>query len=286
MTNRSPDDRITICFESIQHPPLFLPSNEQMKVAACTLLLLLVSSPSVLAQGSSGLPDAPQPTPGSAPDSHGLKYVAVRLLKDQGDIYAAPFRPANYRVKYIIPFVIVAAFIPADRHLSGYLPVNGYNAATTFSNVALGGTGAVAAGLFIYGSMQNDDHARETGLLTAESFVNSAALYAVTNVIAGRQRPNEGNGHGDFFTNNTLDSSFPSGHATLQFSMSSVLAHEYPSLGSKLLWYGLGTAVAASRVVGREHFPSDVIMGGTLGYLVGTHIYHAHSSRVIPKGKH
>ena len=112
---------------------------------------------------------------------------------------------------------------------------------------------------------------------------NSAALYAVTNVIAGRQRPNQGNGHGDFFTNNTLDSSFPSGHATLQFSMSSVLAHEYPSLGSKILWYGLGTAVAASRVVGREHFPSDVIMGGTLGYLVGTHIYHAHSSARDPK---
>ena len=86
---------------------------------------------------------------------------------------------------------------------------------------SLGSTGAVAAGLFLDGSMENDDHARETGLLTAESFANSAALYAVTNVIAGRQRPNEGNGHGDFFQNNALDSSFPSGHATLQFSMSS-----------------------------------------------------------------
>jgi membrane-associated phospholipid phosphatase len=258
-----------------------------MKVAASTILLFVLTSPFALAQASSGLPDAPQPTPTTTADSdHGLKYVAVRLLKDQRDIYTAPFKPANYQAKYIIPFIIVAAFIPADRHLSGYLPVKGYNAASTFSNVALGGTGAVAAGLFLYGLKENDDHARETGLLTAESFANSAALYAVTNVIAGRQRPTEGNGHGNFFQNNALDSSFPSGHATLQFSMSSVLAHEYPSLGSKILWYGLGTAVAASRVVGRDHFPSDVIMGGTLGYLVGTHIYHAHRSRVIRKDKH
>ena len=256
-----------------------------MKVAACTLLLAVLTSPSAIAQTSSTPPDAPQPAPTTNSD-HGLKYITVRLLKDQRDIYTAPFRPSNYRAKYIIPFIIIAAFIPADRHLSGYLPVKGYNAATTFSNAALGGTGAVAAGLFLYGWKENDDHARESGLLTAESFVNSAALYAVTNVIAGRQRPTEGNGHGDFFTNNTLGSSFPSGHATLEFSMSSVLAHEYPSLGSKILWYGLGTAVAASRVVGRDHFPSDVIMGGTLGYLVGTHIYHAHSSRVIPKDKH
>lgn len=251
-----------------------------MKVAACALLLALTVC-SAFSQ-SNGLPDAPQPSTNS---DHGLKYVTIRLLKDQRDIYTAPFHADNYKAKYIIPFVVVAAFIPADKHLSGYLPVNGYSAANTFSNVALGGTAAVAAGLYIYGSMESDDHARETGLLSAESFINAAALYAVTNVIAGRQRPNQGNGHGDFFENNTLDSSFPSGHATMEFSMDSVLAHEYPSVASKIFWYGLGTAVSASRVIGRDHFPSDVIMGGTLGYLVGTHIYHAHSSRVIHKDK-
>ncbi len=257
-----------------------------MKVAAFALLVALTSSPA-LSQGDAGLPNAPKPSSSSTTGSqHGLEYIAVRLLKDQRDIYTAPFHSTSYRAKYIIPFMIVAAFIPADRHLSGYLPVKGYSQASTFSNVALGGTGAVVAGLFLYGSMEGNDHARETGLLSAESFANAAALYAVTNVIAGRQRPTEGNGRGDFFSNNTIDSSFPSGHATLEFSMDSVLAHEYPSTLSKILWYGLGTAVAGSRVIGRDHFPSDVIMGGTLGYLVGTHIYHAHSNRVILKQKH
>lgn len=253
-----------------------------MKVAACALLLIAVA---VSAQTGSTLPDAPQPAASSSQSRHGIDYVAIRLLKDQRDIYTAPFHAKNYRAKYIIPFIVVAAFIPADRHLSGYLPVNGYAAANTFSNVALGGTAAVAAGLFLYGEVKNDDHARETGLLSAESLANSAALYAVTNVIAGRQRPTQGDGHGHFFSNNTLDSSFPSGHATMEFSMDSVLAHEYPSLASRIFWYGLGTAVAGSRVIGRDHFPSDVIMGGTLGYLVGTHIYHVHSKRVISKDK-
>jgi len=51
-----------------------------------------------------------------------------------------------------------------------------------------------------------------------------------------------------------------------------------------LVW--TGTAVATARILERDHFPSEVIMGGTLGYLAGTDIYHAHSSRVIPKDKH
>jgi len=84
-----------------------------MKAAACTILLFALTSPFALAQASSGLPDAPKPAPTATDNSdHGFKYVAVRLLKDQRDIYTAPFRPANYRAKYIIPFVIVAALFP------------------------------------------------------------------------------------------------------------------------------------------------------------------------------
>jgi hypothetical protein len=47
-------------------------------------------------------------------------------------------------------------------------------------------------------------------MLTAESLANVSALYAVTDVIAERERPNQGNGHVNFFENNALGSSFPS----------------------------------------------------------------------------
>ena len=32
----------------------------------------------------------------------------------------------------------------------------------------------------------------------------------------------------------------------------------------------------AADFVGRNHFPSDVWVGSILGYLIGTHIFHAH----------
>ena len=33
------------------------------------------------------------------------------------------------------------------------------------------------------------------------------------------------------------------------------------------------------RIQGREHFPSDVLVGGAIGYLVGGYIFDHHSSR-------
>ncbi len=255
-----------------------MPSCNSHESCACTILLFVLTSSFALAQVSSELPDAPKPAPTAARPTRniGIKYIAVRLVKDQRDIYTAPFRPSNYQAKYIIPFVIVAAFIPADRYL---LRISAHQGLQRRHYILQRRFGQYRRrrlpASFSTAPWRTTITPVKLDCSPPKASPNSAALYAVTNVIAGRQRPNEGNGHGDFFQNNALDSSFPSGHATLQFSMSSVLAHEYPSLGSKFLWYGLGTAVAASRVVGRDHFPSDVIMGGTLGYLVGT----AHLSR-------
>jgi membrane-associated phospholipid phosphatase len=58
--------------------------------------------------------------------------------------------------------------------------------------------------------------------------------------------------------------------------MATAMAHEYPSTRSKLLWYGVGATVAITRVTARQHFPSDVIAGSALGYLIADHIFHTH----------
>src|SRR5262249_18712949 len=100
------------------------------------------------------------------------------------------------------------------------------------SNVGLIGTEATVGALYIYGLKNHNEHAHEAGFLETESFVDSYAMKELVNVISGisgRLRPEEGNGHGDFFVNHSFDSSFPSGHAMLTWSMASVLADEYPS---------------------------------------------------------
>jgi hypothetical protein len=55
-----------------------------------------------------------------------------------------------------------------------------------------------------------------------------------------------------------------------------VVAARYPGWRMRLAAYGLATTVSASRVMARQHFPSDVVVGSTLGYLIGGYVVHKH----------
>ena len=39
---------------------------------------------------------------------------------------------------------------------------------------------------------------------------------------------------------------------------------------------GTASAVSISRITARKHFPSDVVVGGVLGWLVGREVYNRH----------
>jgi PAP2 superfamily len=41
--------------------------------------------------------------------------------------------------------------------------------------------------------------------------------------------------------------------------------------------YVLAAGVSVARVTGRNHFPSDVVVGSAIGYLVGGYVYRRHS---------
>ncbi len=55
-----------------------------------------------------------------------------------------------------------------------------------------------------------------------------------------------------------------------------MIAHEYPGPLTDLLAYGAATAIAASRVMGKEHYPSDVVVASAIGWLVGREVYRRH----------
>ena len=40
--------------------------------------------------------------------------------------------------------------------------------------------------------------------------------------------------------------------------------------------YSLATIVSVSRVTARRHFPSDVVVGSTMGFLIGRYMVRAH----------
>jgi membrane-associated phospholipid phosphatase len=176
--------------------------------------------------------------------------------------------------------------IATDSNASGALPGNPVNVSRNISNVGLYGTSAAAAVLWLSGVATHNEHARETGALSAAAFANAAPFYVGVQLVSGRQRPNEGNGNGLFWRNNALNSSFPSGHALFTWSMASVIAHEYPRPWVKWLVYGTATAASVTRFSGREHFPSDMVVGSVIGYLIGRHIFQAHCREGLSEGCH
>jgi hypothetical protein len=95
----------------------------------------------------------------------------------------------------------------------------------------------------------------------------------VLQYATSRERPPVDNGHGKFFQGSGF--SFPSNHATVAWSLASVLAEEYPGWWSQLAVYTGATAVSLARVVGQQHFPSDVLVGSAVGYLIGHYVYRA-----------
>ena len=64
--------------------------------------------------------------------------------------------------------------------------------------------------------------------------------------------------------------SFPSFHAMLTFCVIPFLSKEYPKF--KYIWIAFASLIVFSRIYFGLHFLSDVIAGGTIGYLLGATI--------------
>ena len=75
---------------------------------------------------------------------------------------------------------------------------------------------------------------------------------------------------GDFWSGGR---SFPSGHSMTSFAFASAIAHRYPDKPF-VKWgaYGLATTISVLRVPAKHHFPSDVVVGGALGYVIGAYV--------------
>jgi membrane-associated phospholipid phosphatase len=66
--------------------------------------------------------------------------------------------------------------------------------------------------------------------------------------------------------------SYPSGHASTAFAAARIISKLDPTLAE--VAYGLANQVALSRVYAGVHFPSDVVMGATLGTAVADRMWN------------
>ncbi|MDQ2744336.1 MAG: phosphatase PAP2 family protein [Chloroflexota bacterium] len=138
------------------------------------------------------------------------------------------------------------------------------------SNVLVGGFIAAPVTLYGVGYLKGDEHAREAGLLGGEALADGVVVEQGMKLIFWRERPAVNNARGHFFQGSTgIDSSFPSSHSVLAWSAASVMAEEYPSRWAQVGIYTMATGVSLTRVMGQEHFPTDVLVGSAAGWLIG-----------------
>ncbi len=119
---------------------------------------------------------------------------------------------------------------------------------------------AGAAWLGLHGSSDSD-----VAFASVEAGLTSVAIAEVIKVGVDRSRPLEGRGDADFGHEKRSDSSFPSVHSTLAWSVLTPIAQHYDAP-----WlYGVAALTNFARVTGRDHWLSDTVASAVLGYVVG-----------------
>jgi hypothetical protein len=198
------------------------------------------------------------------------------VLRDQRDFWTSPAKLRFSDADWLVPAGgLAAGLFVTDRDVSLHLSHNPrtmshYN---TISNAGVGALIGGAGGLWLLGHARHDKHWSETGFLAGQAALNSLVMVEGLKYSLRRERPFQGAGRGSFFQSGD---SFPSEHAAAAWAVAGVIAHEYPGPLTKFLAYGLASAVSYSRVRGRQHFSSDVFVGGMMGNLIAQHIYTRH----------
>ncbi len=248
------------------------PARILMAAVACSVALSLSTS----AQSTDATSSPAAPVPQVAAPT--LRTVPADLLHDQKAIWTSPARLRTHDLRWLLPLAAATgAGIATDHRASTSVVLRdpGFNQANVnASNVLIGGFLAAPVALYGFGHLRDDAHAHEAAILSGEALLDGVVVEQGVKLLTFRERPALDNGRGLFFQSSAgVSSSFPSSHALLAWSEAAVLAGEYRSRWSRLGIYSLATGVSLTRVLGQEHFPSDVLVGSAAGWLIGHFVY-------------
>jgi undecaprenyl-diphosphatase len=125
-------------------------------------------------------------------------------------------------------------------------------------------------GLFDLGVMAafalGDERARRTSLAGMEALVSVAATSVLLKHLFRVARPESDEYRKNYFST-FRDDAFPSGHTMSAFATAAVISAEYPAAAP--FAYAAASLVGLSVMKRGWHWPSDVLVGGTLGVLIG-----------------
>jgi membrane-associated phospholipid phosphatase len=136
--------------------------------------------------------------------------------------------------------------------------------------------GTLALGTWATGSWSGSPRTAGTGYALSRGLLLSYAAVSLLKTVVERERPD-----GEPY-------SFPSGHTAAAFSTAGVLTRRYGGWAGGTALF-LGGLTAAGRLEDLKHYPSDVVAGAAIGWIVGRTVARAGSAdprawRVVPLG--
>jgi membrane-associated phospholipid phosphatase len=154
---------------------------------------------------------------------------------------------------------------------------------------------ALLGGLYLYGSLNNDNRSREAAMLGVKAYLITGLITQVTKHIIHRQRPyqvdkdfeekgtprSQYNFKGPF--GNYRYTSFPSGHTVSAFAVATILSSIYKDKKAvPIVSYSVATLTALSRVHDNRHWASDIFVGAAFGYAMSKMIYNTDKWGIHP----
>jgi len=143
---------------------------------------------------------------------------------------------------------------------------------------------ALSVSLYGIGLFFEEPSTRVTGRLVAEAFLFSGITTTLGKSLLGRNRPFvNGDAHSfDWFQLSEPQLALPSGHATIAFSMASVLSSRIDNIYASIGLYAIATSTAATRVYKDKHWLSDVMLGSAIGIASGLYVCNLEEERTSP----
>jgi membrane-associated phospholipid phosphatase len=214
-----------------------------------------------------------------------LADFTKQFLQQERGLWTSPLHGGPKDMKWLLPLGIGAgAFLRTDRNISGEVgEVAGLRRPSRIISRAGSAFPVLVAPLAVMavGRVSHNERASQAGSVAFEAVLHSALIVQMLKTATNRERPSKQAGDGGFWDGGK---SFPSGHAMTSWALAAAIADQYS--GKKwigITGYGVAAAVSVSRVGGLNHFPSDVLIGSSLGWLIGHYVSHHAVSKRTPQ---
>lgn len=141
----------------------------------------------------------------------------------------------------------------------------------------MGNTNVFYIGGLVIGKAFHIDPLARITLEILESHSISGGIRNVAKIAVGRAQPYKD--LGPYHFNPGHGTSFPSGHASVQFELATILAHHAHSLPVTIGLYTLATSAALQRIDSKTHWPSDILASALSGAFIAKAVVNRHDQR-------